>query len=171
MNKIQIIVKTQVANFLIASVYYLYSKNKGNLVFSFLRKVYYSLLKKFGMSVMPILDCDAYNTNCNSVEVLPIKSKRVGFSGNCVFLDNKTPYISVRRAWRSVNNRPVVSTELKSPAAKRDIPIPQCLVDCLQEAKSNSISVNNSRSFERASNSQNELLKKNSIISQRSLRK
>lgn len=88
MNKIQIIVKTQVANFLIASVYYLYSKNKGNLVFSFLRKVYYSLLKKFGMSVMPILDFDAYHTNYNCVEVIPIKSKRIGLSGNCVFLDN-----------------------------------------------------------------------------------
>lgn len=37
---------------------------------------------------------------------------------DCVFLDGATPYISVRRAWRSVNNRPVISTELKTPAAK-----------------------------------------------------
>lgn len=88
MSNVRIIVKTQVANFLITSVYYLYSKNKGNLVFSFLRKVYYSLLKKFGMSVMPILDFDTYHTNYNSVEVIPIKSKRIGLSGNCVFLDN-----------------------------------------------------------------------------------
>ena len=29
---------------------------------------------------------------------------------------------------------------LKTPAAKRDIPIPKCLVDCLREAKENSIS-------------------------------
>ena len=58
------------------------------MVFSFLRKVYYSLLKKFGMSVMPILDFDTYHTNYNSVEVIPIKSKRIGLSGNCVFLDN-----------------------------------------------------------------------------------
>ena len=64
----------------------------------------------------------------------------LGLQWDCVFLDNATPYISVRRAWRSVHNRPVVSTELKSPAAKRDIPIPQCLVDCLQVARSNSIS-------------------------------
>jgi len=34
----------------------------------------------------------------------------------------------------------VVSTVLKTPAAKRDIPIPKCLVDCLREAKENSIS-------------------------------
>ena len=31
--------------------------------------------------------------------------------------------------------RPVVSTVLKTKAAKRDIPIPKCLVDCLREAK------------------------------------
>ena len=59
---------------------------------------------------------------------------------NCVFLDEDTPYLSVRRAWRTEHNRPVVSTVLKTPAAKRDIPIPKCLVDCLREAKENSIS-------------------------------
>lgn len=57
---------------------------------------------------------------------------------DCVFLDGATPYISVRRAWRSVNNRPVVSTELKTPAARRDIPIPGKLVECLKEAKEKS---------------------------------
>lgn len=57
---------------------------------------------------------------------------------DCVFLDGATPYISVRRAWRSVNNRPVISTELKAPAAKRDIPIPGKLVECLKEAKEKS---------------------------------
>ena len=57
---------------------------------------------------------------------------------DCVFLDESTPYISVRRAWRSVNNRPVISTELKTPAAKRDIPIPGKLVECLKEAKEKS---------------------------------
>ena len=59
---------------------------------------------------------------------------------DCVFLDAPTPYISVRRAWRSEHNRPVISTILKTPAAKRDIPIPKCLVDCLREAKEKSIS-------------------------------
>ena len=54
---------------------------------------------------------------------------------DCVFLDESTPYISVRRAWRTEHNRPVVSTVLKTKAAKRDIPIPKCLVDCLREAK------------------------------------
>ena len=57
-----------------------------------------------------------------------------------VYLDTVTPYLTVRRAWRTEHNRPVVSTVLKTPAAKRDIPIPRCLVDCLREAKENSIS-------------------------------
>ena len=59
---------------------------------------------------------------------------------DCVFLDVPTPYISVQRAWRTEHNRPVISTVLKTKAAKRDIPIPQCLVDCLQEAKAASSS-------------------------------
>lgn len=59
---------------------------------------------------------------------------------DCVYLDEKVPYISVRRAWRSVNNRPEISTLLKTPAARRDIPIPQNLVDCLKAKKQDSIS-------------------------------
>lgn len=59
---------------------------------------------------------------------------------DCVYLDAPTPYISVQRAWRTENNRPVISTVLKTKAAKRDIPIPRCLVDCLREAKETSIS-------------------------------
>lgn len=57
---------------------------------------------------------------------------------DCVYLDAPTPYISVQRAWRTVKNRPEISTVLKTKAAKRDIPIPQCLVDCLREVKSSS---------------------------------
>lgn len=64
----------------------------------------------------------------------------LGLKWDSVYLDNKTPYIAVRRAWRSDNNRPVISTELKTPAAKRDIPIPKCLVDCLKEARESAIS-------------------------------
>lgn len=59
---------------------------------------------------------------------------------DCVFLDVPTPYISVRRAWRTEHNRPVISTVLKTKAAKRDVPIPKCLVDCLREVKATSIS-------------------------------
>ena len=59
---------------------------------------------------------------------------------DCVYLDARTPYISVQRAWRSNHNRPKISNVLKTPAARRDVPIPKCLVDCLLEAKENSIS-------------------------------
>ena len=59
----------------------------------------------------------------------------LGLQWDCVFLDVPTPYISVRRAWRSENNRPVISTTLKTKAARRDIPIPKCLTDCLREVK------------------------------------
>ena len=36
----------------------------------------------------------------------------LGLQWDCVFLDVPTPYISVRRAWRTEHNRPVVSTTL-----------------------------------------------------------
>jgi integrase len=62
----------------------------------------------------------------------------LGLQWDCVFLDDETPYLSVRRAWRIVNNRPEVSTLLKTPAASRDIPIPKVLVDCLRDAKEKS---------------------------------
>lgn len=59
---------------------------------------------------------------------------------DCVFLDVPTPYISVQRAWRTDHNRPVISNVLKTPAARRDVPIPKCLADRLREVKRNSIS-------------------------------
>ena len=57
---------------------------------------------------------------------------------DCVFLDAPTPYISVQRAWRAEKNNPEISTVLKTKAARRDIPIPKNLQNCLREAKANS---------------------------------
>ena len=57
---------------------------------------------------------------------------------DCVFLNGDAPYISVRRAWHTEHNRPVILTELKTNAAKRDIPIPPQLVECLRDAKEQS---------------------------------
>ena len=57
---------------------------------------------------------------------------------DCVHLDAPTPYISVQRAWRAKTGKPDISTVLKSKAAKRDIPIPNCLVDHLREVKAGS---------------------------------
>ena len=86
------------------------------------------------------LSDEQVNTLLNTVKNLPPylfvmiglysglrREEILGLQWDCVFLDCATPYIAVRRAWRSVKNRPVVSSELKSPAAKRDIPIPKCL--------------------------------------------
>lgn len=64
----------------------------------------------------------------------------LGLQWDSVFLDGEVPYITVRRAWHSEHNRPVVSAELKTEAAKRDIPIPPNLVECLREAKGKSVS-------------------------------
>ena len=64
----------------------------------------------------------------------------LGLQWDCVFLDVPTLYISVRRAWRSEHNRPVVSTTLKTKAARRDVPIPKCLADYLREVKEKSVS-------------------------------
>lgn len=57
---------------------------------------------------------------------------------DCVFLDVPTPYLSVRRAWRSLDGKTEISTILKTKAAKRDIPIPKCLAEHLREVKETS---------------------------------
>lgn len=58
----------------------------------------------------------------------------LGLMWDCVYLD-ETPRVDVRRAVRFSGNRPVVSTTLKSNAAKRTIPIPPQLVECLKQQK------------------------------------
>lgn len=62
----------------------------------------------------------------------------LGLQWDCVHLDGAAPYISVRRALRWAHNRPEISTTLKSPAARRDIPIPPALVGCLADLKQTS---------------------------------
>jgi len=57
---------------------------------------------------------------------------------DCVDLDGKAPSIKVRRAWHTAHNRPVISPELKTKAARRDIPIPPQLVECLKDVKAKS---------------------------------
>ena len=59
---------------------------------------------------------------------------------DCVYLDTEAPYLSVRRAWHTENNRPVILTELKTKAAKRNIPIPPQLQKALREAGATSTS-------------------------------
>ena len=57
-----------------------------------------------------------------------------------VYLDTETPYLTVRRAWHTEHNRPVILDELKTKAAERNIPLPVCLSECLKEAKATSTS-------------------------------
>ena len=52
-----------------------------------------------------------------------------------VYLDAEAPYLTVRRAWHTEHNRPVILTELKTKAAERNIPLPTRLAECLREAK------------------------------------
>nr|WP_325237821.1 S-layer homology domain-containing protein [uncultured Oscillibacter sp.] len=56
------------------------------------------------------------------------------------YLDTDTPYLTVRRAWHTEHNRPVILTELKTKAAERNIPLPICLAECLKAAKATSTS-------------------------------
>ena len=57
-----------------------------------------------------------------------------------VYLDTDTPYLTVRRAWHTEHNRPVISDEMKTKAAERNIPLPVCLAECLKAAKETSTS-------------------------------
>lgn len=59
----------------------------------------------------------------------------LGLEWDSVFLDTDAPYLTVRRAWHTENNRPIILEELKTNAAHRNIPLPNCLCDCLKEAK------------------------------------
>lgn len=57
-----------------------------------------------------------------------------------VYLDTDAPYLTVRRAWHTEHNRPVILTELKTKAAERNVPLPDRLAKCLREAKGDSTS-------------------------------
>lgn len=56
---------------------------------------------------------------------------------DAVHTDGDTPYIEVKRALRWEHNQPIVSSELKTRASRRNIPIPAQLVEYLK-AKSES---------------------------------
>ena len=64
----------------------------------------------------------------------------LGLQWDSVYLDTDAPYLTVRRAWHTESNRPVILTELKTKAAERNIPLPDRLAECLREAKAVSTS-------------------------------
>ena len=69
-----------------------------------------------------------------------LREEILALKWECVVLDTDAPYLKVRRAWHTESNRPVIMTELKTPAARRDIAIPNCLANCLREAQKESSS-------------------------------
>ncbi len=66
------------------------------------------------------------------------REEALALQWDCVVLDGDAPHISVRRTWHIEHNRPVIEDELKSKAARRDIPIPPKLRQCLAEVKATS---------------------------------
>lgn len=59
----------------------------------------------------------------------------LGLQWDMVHLDVDHPYITVSRAWHIEHNRPVVTVQLKTLSAGRDIPIPPELAEHLKIAK------------------------------------
>jgi len=59
----------------------------------------------------------------------------LGLMWHNIVLEGEAPHISVRTALRWEHNRPIISAELKTPAARRDVPIPPQLVECLRTHK------------------------------------
>ena len=63
------------------------------------------------------------------------REESLGLLWDCVFLDAKTPYLSVRRVVRFEGNTGILSEVLKSNAATRDIPLASHLADILRAQK------------------------------------
>lgn len=68
------------------------------------------------------------------------REEALGLQWDSVVLDGSAPHITVCRAWHTEHNRPVILPDLKTKAAKRTIPIPPQLVECLKELKQKSTS-------------------------------
>ena len=68
------------------------------------------------------------------------REEALALQWDSVFLEGDAPHIVVCRAWHVEHNRPVILTDLKTKAAKRTIPIPPQLVECLKAIKEKSTS-------------------------------
>ncbi len=55
-----------------------------------------------------------------------------------VYLDEEAPYLEVRKAWHTENNRPVILNELKTSSSRRKIPLPDQLAECLRKVRETS---------------------------------
>lgn len=68
------------------------------------------------------------------------REEALALQWDSVFLDGDAPHIVVQRAWHTEHNRPVITTQLKTKASNRSIPIPPQLVERLKEEKAKSTS-------------------------------
>lgn len=59
------------------------------------------------------------------------REESLGLKWENVHLGGEAPYISVQTAWHPEHNRPVITSDLKTKAARRNIPIPTILKDFL----------------------------------------
>ena len=59
----------------------------------------------------------------------------LGLKWESVFLDTPTPFLQVCHAWHTEHNRPIILEQLKTAAARRSIPLPEKLAECLREAR------------------------------------
>lgn len=66
------------------------------------------------------------------------REEALALKWDSICMTGDAPYLTVRRAWHTEHNRPVILTELKTKAAHRDIPLPIRLLECLKEHKANS---------------------------------
>lgn len=68
------------------------------------------------------------------------REESLALQWDCVVLEKETSYIQIRRTWHTEHNQPVVTETLKTPAAKRDIPIPPILENHLRQLKATTVS-------------------------------
>lgn len=83
-----------------------------------------------------LLEKTMQGTSCYPVIMLGLytgmrREEMLALQWDMVRLDVTDPYISVRRTWRTENNRPIIENRTKTAAAVRDIPIPKKLSDYL----------------------------------------
>lgn len=66
------------------------------------------------------------------------REEALALQWDSVILDPPAPHILVCRSWHIEHNRPVVTSDLKTKASRRKVPIPPQLVNCLRDVKSKS---------------------------------
>lgn len=93
------------------------------------------------------------NTLIDAVRGLPVETfvllglyaglrreEALGLKWENVHLEKDAPHISVQTAWHCEHNRPIISSDLKTDAARRNIPIPKPLFHHLVEKKKSAAS-------------------------------